>query len=287
MTKLHKQALPVLVAGLYFLLVHWTMGLRTEHLLLTLFILACYYLHPKSRRFVLDFIPFVFFGILYDFLRIYPKAWAGPIHVAGPYRLEQMLFGFDYGGRQIIPSDFFKIHHHPVFDFVTGIAYSLHMVIPLGFAFLTWIRRPELSRRFIRAFLIANIAAFITYVAFPVAPPWYIEDYGLGAASWAIPASAAGLIRFDEIIGTPYFQGVYAKSAWVHGAIPSMHGGFPFLLILFARKFLGKSVVFFYLYMALIWFSAVYLRHHYVVDLILGALYVWGAYWIVRRKPVK
>jgi membrane-associated phospholipid phosphatase len=35
------------------------------------------------------------------------------------------------------------------------------------------------------------------------------------------------------------------------------------------------------LYPAAVWFSAVYLNHHYVIDLIIGGLYVVAAYFIV------
>lgn len=283
MKRPRHPLIPILLASFYFLLVYGSMGLRIEHLLLVIFALACYYLHPKTRLFILDFFPFVLFGALYDFLRIYPKNWAGPIHVVWPYELEKALFGFFFQGEKIIPNDFFRLHPLPLLDLLTGFTYSLHMMIPIGFAFYAWIRKPDLSREFTRAFLLANLLAFITYIALPVAPPWYVELYGLRAADWSIPPSAAGLLHFDRLIGHPYFEKIYGENAWPFGAIPSMHAGYPLLVVLYARRLLKKGMVPLYSFLAFVWFSAVYLRHHYIIDLLCGALYVLLAFAIVRK----
>jgi hypothetical protein len=37
------------------------------------------------------------------------------------------------------------------------------------------------------------------------------------------------------------------------------------------------------LYPAAVWFSAVYLNHHYVIDLIIGGFYVIAAYFIATK----
>jgi hypothetical protein len=275
--KVKRGLVPVLVAAAYFLTIHWTMGLRPEHLMLIGFILGCYFLHPKSRQFVLDFLPMALFGILYDFLRIFPKEWAGPIHVIWPYALERALFGIPYGGARIIPSQFFQEHHVAFLDIVTGLTYSLHMVIPIGFAFYAWLKDREFAQRFNWTFFLLNLLAFVTYVGMPVAPPWWVMAHGLVPADWSAVPGPAGLARFDALIGHPYFAGVYAKNSWVFGAIPSMHAGFPFAVVFFARKIFRKGLIPLVLFMLLVWFSAVYLAHHYVIDLIAGVLYVFAA----------
>jgi membrane-associated phospholipid phosphatase len=282
------DALPLTLAGVYFLIIHWSMGLRPEHLLLVVFILGCYFLHAKSRVFVLDFLPLAFFGIIYDFLRIYPKAWTGPIHVAWPYELERALFGIPTAAGRVIPSFFFQKHHLPFLDILTGLVYSLHMIVPIGFAFYAWLKDRDFARRFNWIFFTLNLLAFVTYVALPVAPPWYVEQFGFRPGDWSLAPQAAGLIHFDALIGHPYFQEVYAKNSWVYGAIPSMHAGFPFLVVLFARKVLGpKGLIPLVLFMLLVWFSAVYLGHHYAIDLIAGVLYVFAAVWVYRLCHAK
>ena len=272
-----KDLLPLTLAAAYFLIIHWTMGLRPEHLMLIGFIMGCYFLHPKSRVFVLDFLPMAFFGILYDFLRIYPKEWTGPIQVAWPFELERTLFGIPSAGERIIPSIFLQQHHVAFLDVVTGLAYSLHMVVPIGFAFYAWLKDREFARRFNWTFFILNLLAFFTYIAMPVAPPWWVVQHGFQHADWSVLPQPAGLAHFDALIGHSYFTDVYSKNAWVFGAIPSMHAGFPFAVVLFARKMFRKGLVPIVFFMLLVWFSAVYLAHHYVIDLIAGVLYVFAA----------
>lgn len=276
-----KRSVPLLVTAGYLFCVQVFMGLRAEHLLLTGLLISLYYAHAKGRAFVTDLLPFAIFGGIYDFLRVIPKSWAGPIHVVWPYRLESFLFSFNFQGQRIIPNDYFIDQHHPALDVVTSMAYAFHMVVPLLLALLLWKKSRHLTRQFTWTFLLANLFAFVTYVLLPVAPPWYVQQYGLVPATWAVPSSAAGLTRFDQWIGIPYFQGMYSKSAWVFGAVPSMHAGFPFLNVLFARKVFRKGVVPFAVFMVLVWFSAVYLRHHYIIDLIAGVIYVLAAYWLM------
>lgn len=281
------RLIPMILSSLYFLLVYGTMGLRPEHLLLIAVILGCYYLHPKSRQFITDFLPFALFGALYDFLRIYPKSWAGPVHVVWPYRLELALFGFGYQGARITPNEFFARHHFAWIDLLTGFAYALHVAVPIGFAFYAWVKNEKVSRRFIQAFLLANFFALVTYIALPVAPPWYVEQYGFLPGDWSLPPSAAGLVNFDRIIGHPYFAKIYGENSWPFGAIPSMHAGYPLLVILFAHRILKKGAIPFYFFLILVWFSAVYLRHHYIIDLLIGALYVLLTFAIIRMMDRK
>lgn len=274
---------PILLALLYLGLIHVGMGIRLEHLLVISLSLGCYYAHPKSRNFIITFFPFLLFAILYDLLRIIPKEWAGPIHVEGPHRLEQALFGFQWENQKILPTDFFKIHTVPILDGITAFAYSLHMVVPLLFAAFLWWKNPGRAENFAWTFLLANLFAFLTYIFLPVAPPWYVESYGFAPGDWSIPGEAAGLVHFDERIGFPYFQKIYAQAAWVYGAIPSMHAGFPALIVFFARKWMPRALPLLISFMLLVWFSAVYLRHHYIIDIVAGVLYALAAFYLTKR----
>lgn len=272
--RTHKLWIPLLLAGSYLILVHLTIGLRWEHILVMVINLLAYALHPRTRQLAMDLLPLTTFGIIYDLLRLYPKEWTGPIQVEIPYQVESFLFGF--------PSQFLGQHLHPFLDLISGVAYSLHLVIPIGFAFLVWFKDRELIRQFCWTILITNLFAFATFILLPTAPPWYVMKYGLVPANWNVPADAVGLLRCDQLLGFPYFETMYQKNAWVFGAIPSMHAAFPFLVLLFAHRLFGKFIFLIYIYMFLVWFAAVYLGHHYVIDLIAGVLYVLLAFWVVE-----
>ncbi len=274
---------PFLWVILYLTAVGLFLGLRMEHFVLSTILLLCYYGHPKTKAWISDFFPFALFGMLYDFLRVYPKEWAGTVHVVWPYELEKMLFGIPWDVGRITPNEFFRLHPSVFLDVFSGFFYSSHIAVPIAFALFLWIKHRNLGRRFIQAFFIVNMLAFVTYVALPVAPPWYVEIYGLVPANWNIPGCAAGLVRCDTLLGMPYFQSVYARNAWPFGAIPSMHCGYQVLNILYARRFPNKRLIWlFYGYLIGMVLSAVYLRHHYIIDLLAGAIYAFVTYHLVE-----
>ncbi len=263
---------PIALALLYFLLIQKTMGLRLEHLFLAGFLVSCYFLHPKSRQFAIDFSPMALFGILYDFLRIFPKTSAGHIHVEGPYKLELLLFGFGHPPQTL--NEILARHTHTILDVFASLAYAMHVVVPISFSFLMWRKNHREGRLFNATFLLINLMAFATYILLPVAPPWYVAQYGFHPGDWSFVPQAAGMVRFDQLLHFPYFQNIYAKSAWLYGAIPSMHAGFPTLTFLWSLRSFRKLSPYLGVFMVWMWFSAVYLNHHYVIDLIVGVTYV-------------
>jgi membrane-associated phospholipid phosphatase len=95
-----------------------------------------------------------------------------------------------------------------------------------------------------------------------------VADHGFGV-DLTVRASPAGAIRFDHLIGVPLMQSFYGKSADVFGAIPSLHVVYPFLAMIYGWKLprFRKIAVAYWL---LVCFSAVYLNHHYLLDLFVG-----------------
>jgi membrane-associated phospholipid phosphatase len=126
-----------------------------------------------------------------------------------------------------------------------------------------------------------NLAGFVTYYVYPAAPPWYVAQYGLGPANFAVQASPAAAIRWDDLVGVHYFASFYGRSADVFGAIPSLHVAQPLLVFLFARRLRSPMVSWTSgLYALLVAFSAIYLQHHYLLDVLIGAAYAVVAYWV-------
>jgi membrane-associated phospholipid phosphatase len=75
------------------------------------------------------------------------------------------------------------------------------------------------------------------------------------------------------------FGGFYERSINVFGAMPSLHVGYPTVIACscwaVGPKWRWPSLAF----AGLMAFSAVYLQHHYVLDVVAGALYgvvAWG-----------
>src|SRR5204862_510558 len=125
------------------------------------------------------------------------------------------------------------------------------------------------------AFLVVNLLGFATYFIYPVAPPWYVTEYGLGPARLDVLPAAAAASRFDLLLGTHFFDGIYGRGIDVYGAYPSLHVAYP-LLVIWATfrapelRWARAPAIGFFLLMCL---SAVYLQHHYVIDVLLGIAY--------------
>ena len=113
-------------------------------------------------------------------------------------------------------------------------------------------------------------------------PPWYIELYGFDMNMKA-PGYPAGFLNFDQITGIKLFTAMYSKNANVFAAIPSLHAAYPLITVLYGS--LSKKLwlhIAFVLFTLSVWFSAVYSRHHYVLDVLAGGTCAVTAYLLYR-----
>lgn len=269
-----------LVAGsaAYFAWFWYFVGWRTEHLFLYVLILLLYYAHATTRRFVLAFGVFVAYWIIYDSMRVVPNYEVNPIHVAEPYSLEKAWFGINTAAGRLTLNEYFQIHHTPFWDILSGLFYLNWVPIPLLFAF--WLLRNDrlLFLKFSYAFVFTNIVGFCIYYLYPAAPPWYVEQYGFEVIH-GTPGNAAGLLEFDKLLGINLFAGMYQKNANVFAAIPSLHSAYPVLCVLYGWRLKKTWLnVLFAVFTAGVWFAAVYSRHHYLIDVLLGGAVAAASY---------
>jgi membrane-associated phospholipid phosphatase len=145
------------------------------------------------------------------------------------------------------------------------------------FLILLW-KNPPGAERLAWVFLVTNLIGVLTYMVFPVAPPWYILEYGPGPAQLSAVGSAAGAARFDALLGISYFEQFYGRSPNVFGAMPSLHTAYPILATLAVwKKGWGWRLIC-GLFAVAVGFSAVYLSHHYILD-VLGGVFAAGLGW--------
>ncbi|KAF9379314.1 Aureobasidin resistance protein Aur1 [Mortierella sp. AD011] len=96
-----------------------------------------------------------------------------------------------------------------------------------------------------------------------------------------MPGDPGGLIRVDDILGTHMYRSTFTASPLVFGAFPSLHSGCAWQLAFFTVYVFGpRSIPFALFYVFWIWWAAMYLGHHYVVDLVGGGCYAIIAFWI-------
>lgn len=240
-------------------------------------------------RLLLDLLPFALFAAVYDLLQMArPLVVARGVHVAWPYWFDKWAFGLGGLHQRVSFNELFAAHHWAIVDFLTGCAYLSYIYAVLLFAvFIAFVDRTHAGTQRRRAlgwtFFGVNMAATITYLLYPVAPPWYVTKFGFGPVDVGTAADPAALVRWDAMVGVPYFHHFYAHASDVFGSMPSMHCAYPALLLLYGlelrRPRLSAGLAAFALLMC---FSAVYLQHHYISDIVVGLLFSLLGYHVER-----
>ncbi len=276
-----------ILVPIHLLWVSATVGLRVDHLVMDGVSVALFFAGPRVRRFAFLALPLWLVGALYETLLPTLMPHRGAIHVADLHGWELSLFGIGEGAARVVPTVWITRLLHPVLDVLCGITYLLYLPQTFLFAGYLYLRRPEHLSTLLWGFLLLNVLGQATWILFPAAPPWYVAQYGLGPAQLDALPSAARAARFDEVLGLTVFQAFYARSVNVFGAMPSLHCAYPTLVLLVTiamrRWGLVAAAAAFAMMM---WFSAVYLDHHYVLDVLVGILYAvitFGVVTWVRR----
>lgn len=270
-----REALTVgTVTVLFILLTATCLGLRPEHILMTVLFLALFFAGSTTRKLAVGLLPFVIFGISYDWMRVYPNYQVNPIDVEGLYNLEKSWFGITDNGSLLIPSEYFAAHHCKVADFLAGVFYLCWVPVPIAFGlWLYLVKDRSLYLRFSMVFLFVNLIGFIGYYIHPAAPPWYAINYGFEAVL-DTPGNTAGLARFDQLTGLSVFDSIYGRNANVFAAVPSLHAAYMVVALCYAviKRCHIAVIILFSIIMLGIWGTAVYTSHHYIIDVMLGIL---------------
>ncbi|MGD0247894.1 MAG: phosphatase PAP2 family protein [Candidatus Limnocylindrales bacterium] len=241
----------------------------------------------RGRLFLRDWIPFVALFFAYELMRGYADKFGQAIHVTDIVSLERLV---SFGG---LPTTLVQgLHQGPASSpdalaSICVIFYFLHFPLPLAVGFLLWIRQRRLYYDFVAALIVLSMAAFVTYLLLPVAPPWWADKYHYVSGVLHLRDTGFnGLASFFGF-GNYFFsyQNVYGISSNDVAAFPSLHAAYPFLAFLFARRAFGKVGFLMLAYTACVWFAIVYLGEHWVVDIIGGVAYALAAYFVVIHAP--
>lgn len=233
----------------------------------------------EAVRFALLASPFLLTAAAYEGLRVLAPLH-GRIRVHELRALEERFFSLD-GGRTL--SDVLAAAHHPVLDLTCGVTYLLFMaevVVLCTYYFFSDRRRMLLLSV---GFLVVNVVGWSIWLAYPGAPPWYADAHGFGPAVVQTASNPAALARIDTTLGLPLFATIYAQSAYVFGAMPSLHASYATLAALVSYPRRGLLRVGTLVFLGLMAYSAVYLRHHYLVDVVAGIALAAGVFVLLSR----
>lgn len=250
-------------------------GFRPEHLWLALLLGGLFFACRTSRKIVVALLPFIVFGISYDWMNIVHNYEVNPVDIKGIYETEKSLFGITLSdGSLLTPNEFLALHTTPLLDFLGGFFYLCWVPVPILFGLYLYFKgERETYLRFALVFLLVNFIGFAGYYIHPAAPPWYVALHGFGL-NLSTHGEVAGLGAFDEMTGLGIFHGLYGRNANVFAAVPSLHSAYTFVAFIYSLK--SKSPLGIKIFLAIvtlgIWFTAVYTSHHYIIDVSLGIL---------------
>jgi hypothetical protein len=254
----------------YLLLSAWLVGFKTDQLWLMAIFNGCYYASRPTRRFILGFSIFIFYWIVFDYMKAFPNYLTGPVHIQDIYETEKAWFGVMLDGVRVTPNEYWLHNTRVWLDVLTGAFYLCWVPVPLAFAAYLFYKDRLQFIHFALTFILVNWLGYIVYYTYPAAPPWYVQVHGFDFIANTL-SNAAGLLRFDDALHVNVFGSLYAKGSNVFAAMPSLHSAYPLIVFFYARKTTNIFFTTIFGIIALgIWFAAVYTSHHYVLDVLAG-----------------
>ncbi len=233
---------------------------------LGILIFAAY--NQRIWRVLKDWLPFITvfisYEIMYSFVGIVSKY---NLH-AGPHNFELQVFGQ-------IPSLFLQqTVRMPILDYMGAFFYSIFFFVPTIFALILWRESPKNHGKFTVAFGICTYSALITFLFYPVAPPWIAVSNVTRILTGSV----------DVSLGIPVYKTMLDfLGPNLYAAFPSMHSALPWLVFLFANKIWKWKTLPLLCLPVGTWFSAIYLGEHYVVDILGGVAYATLAFVAVEK----
>jgi membrane-associated phospholipid phosphatase len=207
-----------------------------------------------------DWVPFLIIVFIYENMRDV-AGQAINIDIAGwLHEWDVIIFGIE-------PTIWAQRFHSPVATDLLSISYALYFAEPLFIMFLlsTWNRRKEF-RHMALCLTLTFIMGFLGYVFLPASPPRYFIE-----PLFTDPARLQGVFLFEKLQGA--WDGLSVVSG---GAFPSLHVGISAVALIYAFRYrkLNRTLrIIWCVYMPLVlslWFSTIYLRHHWAIDIFAG-----------------
>lgn len=269
-----KEALACVMAlAIWLSITILFIGFRPEHVFLALLIAGLFFASRATRKLVVALVPFILFGISYDWMNLCPNYMVNPVDTSGLYNAEKSLFGITVAEDTVLtPNEYFAIHTNTVADILSGIFYLCWVPVPIIFGL--WLYFKGMDKAYLHfsiVFLLVNLIGFTIYYIHPAAPPWYVALHGFEAVP-GTPGNVAGMAHFDEITGLGIFDALYARNSNVFAALPSLHSAYTLIAFIYAMRTPSGTAwrVALGVITLGIWSAAVYTSHHYIIDVLSG-----------------
>ncbi len=153
---------------------------------------------------------------------------------------------------------------------------SFFLIAPSLVLLLLLTGHPREARAALVGFIVCFYTGYVLYVVFPAAPPrLYLAS--IGAFSQDLKGGAMGITAFQNALIA------MVPNEASRAAFPSLHAAVSLLTLTYAWRYVRWYVAPLGIVVGGLLASTVYLRHHYVVDLLAGALLVPWVLWAAPR----
>jgi membrane-associated phospholipid phosphatase len=221
----------------------------------------------RGRSFVTDWTPFLLLFFAYEAMRGFAARLA-PHDLSG---LERLLFGGAIP-TLVLQHAFYRPGVIGPQDLIAMVLYFMHFVLPIVVGFVFWVNSREHYWHFIAALLLMCFLAFVTYLFWPSAPPWYqLHD-----------VVKINQQTVDRLWGNTVVVIYHAFNPNQFAAFPSLHAAFPALAAVYSWQRYRALAVGLVIWTLAVVVAIVYLGEHYVVDALAGFVYVAVAAFLVE-----
>lgn len=224
-------------------------------------------------RALVDWLPLLAALMLYDHTRGIADTLGMPVRVGELVDAELAIFG---GALPTVwmQERFYTPGDPQWWDVVASVVYFSHFVLPWALAAVLYVLSRALWWGYVRKVLLLSYAGLLTYVLVPAAPPWYAAQVGLIAEDVDRNIGAGWSVIGLRFAGA-WLERAQAGSNLV-AALPSLHAAFALLVSvalwpLVRSRWIRAVLVAFPVAMGA---TLVYSGEHYVVDVLLGWVYV-------------
>ncbi|QLG72663.1 hypothetical protein HG535_0D03710 [Zygotorulaspora mrakii] len=268
--------------GSVFLFVLYANPAPLFYKLLFYALLCVLFIIPVTSQFFFNALPIWAWLALYFTSSYIPATHRPKITVKVLPAVETVLYGDNL-------SELLAASTNIYLDILAWIPYGLfHFGAPFVVAIILFLfGPPTVLRGYAFAFGYMNLLGVIIQNLFPAAPPWYKILYGLKTAYYGMHGSPGGLKRIDKLLGIDLYTSGFENSSVIFGAFPSLHSGCSTMEALFFSYCFPKLKPLFIVYVCWLWWSTMYLTHHYFVDLVAGSVlsYVFFQYTRLYHLP--
>jgi membrane-associated phospholipid phosphatase len=231
----------------------------------------------RARQFIQDWVPYLILFLAYEEMRGFAGSTGLAAHdLSG---MERAVFA-----GQIptiwLQQRFYDPNVIGLQDWSLMFVYFLHFPLPILVGFVFWLGDRGHYWRYVSALLLTSFLAFVVYLFWPSAPPWYQFEHH-------------GVVKIIDETVAKWGAGYYVSPIYhslnpnKFAAFPSLHAAYPALGAIFAWRRYPWLTAGLVVWTAVVWYGIVYLGEHYVVDALAGlvlALAVTAAVaWLAPR----